>query len=259
MLVALFDAWDSIEALCAGLDDAQWTRPTECPGWTVKDVVSHLIGIEAMMIGRPATAHRAAPVAHVRNLLGEMNEHEVDARRGRTGPEVLAEWREIAVIQRGRLAAADDDWFATPTDTPAGPGTFEDFTAIRTLDAWVHEQDIRRAIGRPGHDTGPAAELTIDRLARQLPMVVGKRAAAGEGRSAAVVLDGPVSRRWTVAVSGGRGAFADVAAPDATVAMGSGHFVALATGRCGPESADWTASGDAELAARIVSSLNVMV
>lgn len=259
MLVALFDAWDSIEGLCAGLDAAQWSRPTECPGWSVKDVVSHLIGIEAMMIGRPATPHRAQPAEHVRNPLGEMNEHEVDTRRGRTGAEVLAEWIEIAAIQRERLASADDAWFATPTDTPAGPGTMEDFTAIRTLDAWVHEQDIRRAIGVRGHDTGPAAELTIDRLARQLPMVVGRRAAAGEGRGAAVVLDGPVVRRWTVAVSGGRGAFAEVAEPDATVTMHSDDFVALATGRRGADGATWTASGDGDLAARIVASLNVMI
>ena len=259
MVAALFDAWDSIEALCAGLDSAQWSRPTECPGWTVKDVVSHLIGIEAMMIGRPATSHRAGAAAHVRNPLGEMNEHEVDARRGRPGPEVLDEWREVSAIQRGRLVAADDAWFEAPTATPTGPGTNADFTAIRVLDAWVHEQDIRRAIGIPGHETGPAAELTIDRLAGSLPMVVGKRAAAGEGRSAAIVLDGPVARRWTVAVVDGRGDVGERAAPDATVAMRSGDFVALATGRCRADGAPWMATGDADLAARIVGSLNVMV
>lgn len=259
VVAALFDAWDSVEALCGGLDGAQWAAPTECPGWNVKDVISHLIGIEAMMIGRPATSHRAEPAGHVHNPLGELNEHEVDARRGRLGREVLDEWREVSAIQRSRLVAADDAWFDTPTVTPTGPGTNADFTAIRVLDAWVHEQDIRRAIGTPGHQFGPAAELTIDRLAGSLPMVVGKRAAAGEGRSAAIVLDGPVVRRWTVAVAGGRGGFADVAAPDATVTMQSGDFVALATGRCGADGAPWTATGDTELAARIVSSLNVMI
>ena len=259
VVAALFDAWDSIEVLCAGLDAAQWAATTECPGWSVKDVVSHLIGIEAMMIGRPATPHRAGDLGHVRNPLGEMNEHEVDARRGRPGPEVLDEWREVSAIQRGRLVAADDAWFAAPASTPTGPGTNADFTAIRVLDAWVHEQDIRRAVGIPGHQTGPAAELTIDRLAGSLPMVVGKRAAAGEGRSAAIELDGPVARRWTVAVAGGRGAFADVAAPDATVTMRSGDFVALATGRCEADGAPWMATGDTDLAARIVGSLNVMI
>lgn len=259
VLVALFDAFDSIDAICAELDDRQWAHMTECPGWSVKDVISHLIGIESMVIGRPATTHRATALAHVRNPLGEMNEHEVDARRDVSGSAVLAEWREVSSIRRALLVAADDDWFAAPTDTPVGSGTNEDFIAIRTLDVWVHEQDIRRALGLPGHDTGPAAELTIDRLARSLPMILGKRAAAGDGQSAAIVLSGPVERRWTLTVSGGRGTFADVDDPDATLTMRSDDFVALATGRCGPHEATWTSEGDSDLVARIVASLNVMV
>ncbi|NBP50925.1 MAG: maleylpyruvate isomerase family mycothiol-dependent enzyme [Actinobacteria bacterium] len=190
VVAALFDAWDSIEALCAGLDSAQWSRPTECPGWTVKDVVSHLIGIEAMMIGRPATSHRAGAAAHVRNPLGEMNEHEVDARRGRPGPEVLDEWREVSAIQRGRLVAADDAWFEAPTATPTGPGTNADFTAIRVLDAWVHEQDIRRGgrrrtrrvrrRRRAGRDGGDAERRL--RRARDRPLPRRRRAVDGDGR-----------------------------------------------------------------------------
>jgi hypothetical protein len=33
---------------------------------------------------------------------------------------------------------------------------------IRIFDCWVHEQDMRRATGRPGHLTGPVVHTTSD-------------------------------------------------------------------------------------------------
>ena len=41
---------------------------------------------------------------------------------------------------------------------------YREFMRVRVMDSWVHEQDIRVATGRPGHDSGPAAQLSIDRL-----------------------------------------------------------------------------------------------
>jgi hypothetical protein len=34
--------WASVDELCAGLPDSDWDLPTGCPGWTVKDHLSHL-------------------------------------------------------------------------------------------------------------------------------------------------------------------------------------------------------------------------
>ncbi|HET7721905.1 MAG TPA: fatty acid desaturase, partial [Acidimicrobiales bacterium] len=35
------------------LHEAQWETPTECPGWRVKDLYSHVVGTELMLLGRP--------------------------------------------------------------------------------------------------------------------------------------------------------------------------------------------------------------
>ena len=35
--------WSSIDQLCSGLPAGQWDLPTGCPGWTVKDHLSHLV------------------------------------------------------------------------------------------------------------------------------------------------------------------------------------------------------------------------
>ena len=56
-LIALFeDVWGDIIAVCADLTDAQWERPTDCPGWTVQDNVAHMIGTERMLLGEQPDA-----------------------------------------------------------------------------------------------------------------------------------------------------------------------------------------------------------
>ena len=87
--------WTSIDELCSSLAEADWDRPTGCPGWTVKDQLSHLVDYEARALGRPGPDHTPADLSHTRNPLGEGNEIGVDFRRSRPGPEVLAEFRQV--------------------------------------------------------------------------------------------------------------------------------------------------------------------
>src|SRR5690606_13555063 len=49
----LATTWRSISNLCASLRPEQWEVATGCPGWTVRDQVSHLIDYEATALGRP--------------------------------------------------------------------------------------------------------------------------------------------------------------------------------------------------------------
>ena len=45
--------WASVDRLCAGLPDRDWELATGCPGWTVKDHLSHLVDYEARALGGP--------------------------------------------------------------------------------------------------------------------------------------------------------------------------------------------------------------
>ena len=38
--------WQSIAKLCAPFTEEQWKTPTDCPGWSVQDQISHLVGAE---------------------------------------------------------------------------------------------------------------------------------------------------------------------------------------------------------------------
>ncbi len=259
----LVSVWAATSELCAGLTAEQWKLPTDCPGWTVQDNLSHLIGIERMLQGLPGAPAIAELGPHVKNDIGKSNEYEIEARRSSPGADVLAEWNELVALRTETLRSADDAYFDAAAMTPTGPGTLADFLHIRVLDSYAHDQDIRRAIAVPGNLDSPAAEHSIDRLLRTIPIVVGKRAGTPEGGTVVLELTGPVHRAVVVTVVEGR---AKVVAeqPDtvlATVRMDSATFTTLALGRrsAGELTDGWSVEGDTELGTKVVAGLNMMI
>ena len=260
----LEETWRSIIAVGQELSEEDWERATDCPGWSVKDHVSHVIGTERMLQGLPPADVELEDLPHVKNAIGEFNEREAGARRQQSGAEVLAELQELADLRLETLRSGDEAYFAQERMTPTGPGTMLDFLSIRILDCWVHEQDVRRAVDRPGHMGGGPAEHTIDRLVRTIPIVVGKRARAPEGSTTVIEITGPVARTIPVVVEGGRAKVVDVGdagAPAVTVTMDTETFLVLAVGRQTAEerAGQITIDGDADLGQAIVSNLNTMI
>ena len=248
--------WSSIDQLCSGLPAGQWDRPTGCPGWTVKDHLSHLVDYEARALGRPAPGPEPGPLPHVKNEMGRANEIGVDARRPVPGPAVLEEFREVTAERLAQLGRLTEQDLAGPAMTPAGPGTVADLLTLRVMDSWSHEQDIRRAVGRPGDEESPAAEEAVDYFIRFLPYVVGKRAAAPEGSKVVFRIGG--RSPLPVEVTAGRGRVA--AGPDdATVSLEIpvASFAALACGR-GDAPGDAVITGDRQLGQRVLGSMGIM-
>ena len=259
----LEQVWRAMSALGAGLTEAEWKTASDLPGWTVQDNLAHVIGTERSLQGLPSTEHRASDLSVVRNPIGEMNEHEVDARRGRPGSEVLAEFDDIVELRLATLRTADATYFAQPAITPTGPGTVADFLHIRVLDSWSHDQDMRRALDLTGNNDTAAAAHTIDRLIRTLGIVIGKRAGTPEGDAVVVDITGPIVRYLTYEIVDGRAQMVGEPSkpPVATVRLDSDTFATLALGRR-PASAytdQIELAGDQALARRIVEQLNMMI
>ena len=257
----LEDCWRSLSTLGADLTEAEWKTATDLPGWSVQDNMSHLIGIERMMQGFAATEHRAVLPDYIRNPIGQINEHEVDARRAASGAQVLSEWNDLVAVRSQTLRSADEAYFAQPAITPTGPGTLADFLDVRVLDCWLHEQDMRRATGRAGNLSGAAAEHTVDRLVRTIPIVVGKRAATPEGGAVAINITDGVERHLICEVQNGRAKFVDEpsAEPLATIGLTTEAFIVLASGRRTSDRVDAQVSADGELARRVLSNFNMMI
>jgi uncharacterized protein (TIGR03083 family) len=254
----LEQTWRSLLDVCEDLTEEQWRLPTGCPGWSVQDVVAHLVDYEAGALGRPRPDHQPAPADHVRNPLGEANEVGVDARRHLTGAAVLQELREVTADRLAQLRGLTAEDLRREVTTPAGPGTVADMLTLRVMDTWSHEQDIRRVVGRPGHDRGPAVDEAVAYWARHLPYVVGKRAAAHEG--ATVVVEVGEAHRSAIEVVDGRArpiAGDPPATPTVVLSMPAPTFAALVGGRSDAPD-DVAVAGDAELAGAIVANLGFL-
>jgi len=233
---ALAEVWASIADLLGSLADAQWRLPSPLPGWDVHDNVAHIAGTEAMLLGRPVPdidIDRGA-ADHVRNDIGAFNEAWVVSMRGRPPAEMIAEFEELTAARLAALRAMTGAEWTAESFTPAGRSTYGRFMQIRVFDCWLHEQDIRDAVGVPGHQTGLAVEVTLDELRLAMGFLVGKRAQLGAGRSVTVALtDGGVVVREIHVEVGERANVVDALAgtATATLTMPIGVMTRLAAGR----------------------------
>ena len=260
---AMAEVWDSIAALGDALDAAEWKVDTECPGWTVQDNVAHIVGIESAILGRPNPEHTPPDAPHVRNDVARVNEVWVDWYRSRAGAEVLDEFRAVTDIRMAQLRGPNVD-FDADAWTPIGPGTVRDMLPFRIFDSFVHEQDVRRAVGRPGGWGGAAATVALDRIVAVLPMVVGKRVSPPDGTWVNITVTGPAARVVAIEVEGGRARVGGVR-PDAPVArleLDGDTFVRLSTGRGDPEailaSGAVQIAGDQAMGESLARSMNFM-
>ena len=190
----LFELWAVIEDLLGELNVTDWPTPTALPGWTVHDVVAHLIGSESRLAGddEPPASIDVTTFAHVRNAIGSANEQWVRALGPEPPEAMLVRFRDVTRRRAASLSAISPEEFDTPMQTPVGIAPYRRFMEIRVFDCWLHEQDIRSAVGRAGHEDGRCAEVSVDEVVRALGFIVGKQAAAPDGSAVTIELIGPV-------------------------------------------------------------------
>jgi uncharacterized protein (TIGR03083 family) len=260
----LTQVWASLVNACEQLDETQWDRPTDCPGWTVKDQLSHLIGIERMLLGDSAPPPLAVVPDHVTNDFGRINEAWVEARRSVPGSEVLAEFVETTNRRIDTLSAMTTEKFDEVGWSPIGDVPYREFMATRLIDCWAHEQDMRRALDRPGGRNGAGEAEVLDRCQQTMPYVVGKRVAPPDGTVVLLAVTGVMGRHVTVAVEGGRAAAVNASdrPPTVSVTMDQDTFWRLCFGRVGAdrvlEEGQVVIEGDVPMAHRLLGSMAFM-
>jgi uncharacterized protein (TIGR03083 family) len=254
--------WASLARLGAELAPEDWDRPTDLPGWSVRDCYSHVVGVERTLLGEPAPEVAVEHLDHVDDPMSALIETWVEARRHLPGPDVLAELAEVAARRLAELRSLDDEAFDRVGWSPIGQVPYRDFMVVRVFDCWMHEQDVRRAVGRPGHLDGPVAARSIGHLRRGLGYVVGKQARAPEGATVVVEVTGPVG--WTAAleVVDGRATPVDPPAePTVTLTIDHEAFAAASGGRWDAEHllalGRARVAGDRELGHRVLEHLAV--
>lgn len=237
-------------------------RPSACPGWTVLDQFAHVVSLEAWVQGE------AVPEVDVRadvQGINEVVERFLESRRGRSLAELLEELDGLVADQVHHLGA-DTTSPEEPRIGPFGPTTLLGLMESRVLDLWVHEQDIREAIGRPGNLDGPAAAHTVRLLFDALPRLVARRAGVPVGHAVILDLTGPVVGRAGVRVeerdgrphgtplfSGDPEHHVDVIRT--TITMSTQAATRRCAGRVSTDDTHYVVHGDEDIARRVLDAL----
>lgn len=261
IIAALDEQWHAIDTALSELPGDDWFRPTALPGWTVHDVVAHLIGTESMLTGiaPPKIGIDVHALGHVHNEIGAFNEEWVEGLRGRSGAEMLERFRDITGRRREALSAMSEEDFDAPAQTPIGSQTYGRFMRIRLFDCWMHEHDIRDAAGTSGDEGGTRGELAFEEIHGAMGYVVGKRGRTPEGSRIGIELTGPLAHTIRVAVTDGRATLVPELAepPTTTLTLDSRLFTRLCGGRTQARDHldEISFGGDTAVARRIADNL----
>ena len=237
VVAALDEVWSAIVALAGELTPEDWSRHTACPGWTVKDNYSHIVGTESQLLGRETPdVTLPAKLPHVHNELGLFNEKWVEHYRPRAVTDLLADLGQVIVARRAQLAKMDQADFDAEAPTPAGPDTYGRLMRVRVMDQWFHEQDVREATGKPGHLEGLAPEMALEEVTVALGYAVAKKAGVKATASVRFELTGPIAGRIDVKVTDrGRVVERLPGEPTVTLRLPGERFLRIAGGRIAPE------------------------
>src|SRR3954470_11218314 len=149
--------------LLRSLSAGDWERPTECPAWTVKGLVLHVLGDDLSLLSRQRDASldgltRFAidhPGVTFRALLDGFNEQWVTAASFLSLELVLellrlvGEWSDTFYREVGleTIARESVGLFANPEPSP-----YWQVMAREFVERFVHQSQVRRAVGAPELD-----------------------------------------------------------------------------------------------------------
>jgi uncharacterized protein (TIGR03083 family) len=234
---AIEDTLTAVAAVCRDLDDIAWALPTGCPGWSVQDNVSHICDVEHLMLGDPPASLTVAFGDHVANPVGERMEPGVELRRPWPPHEVLADLEATTKRRLEQLTAVTEPALEEIAHGhPLGPMPLRTFLTMRVFDLFTHEQDIRRAVSRPGTVAGPATQMTVRFATKALARFVFDKEPALHGRTFGITVD---DINLTVDLTGERASVRDGAPDDVTLCFDLGNFMAWIGGRTDRTDFEW--------------------
>ena len=175
-------AYERLLAVLTQLSGTDWTQPTYCTEWTVRDMTAHLAGAVTgsnsfaeffrQNVQNPYLKAFSDPVDGTNKL-------QLEDRKHKTPAELVAEFRQngqIAVHNRQNLP-----WLVRKIHLPMGSLGFAALEYLMDViyprDQWMHRYDICTATGKemivtPEHD-GRLISLVLRDLAQNLKKQLG--------------------------------------------------------------------------------------
>lgn len=174
-----------------------WSTPTDCPGWDVRAVAGHCLGMAEMAASIRQTVHQMRAAKRRGGvMIDALTAVQVEEQAHLTSDQVVTRFARVGPkASRGRRRAPK---FVRqremPDPQPVGAVTEAWtfgylFDVILTRDPWMHRIDVT-------HATGQAMELTSDHDGVLVADVV-EEWAERLGKPFALELTGPAGGSWT--------------------------------------------------------------
>jgi uncharacterized protein (TIGR03083 family) len=213
---------DAVDAL----QPEDWTGPTDCTSWDVRQLVAHIIG-QAKLFSTPMEVVRQTRAAKARERPGQegvdaLTAFQVEERQHLGPKELRAELHRVApraargrrrvpgFVRRRRLPGAEV-FNGVPETWSIGYVT----DVILTRDPWMHRLDLARATGRD-------PVLTADHDGVLVAGVVAEWARR-HGQPYRLQLTGPAGGSWSSGTGGEE------------IVMDAADFCRVISGRPGPD------------------------
>jgi uncharacterized protein (TIGR03083 family) len=197
---------DQLLRLLQGLTVEDWNRPTVAKAWRVRDVVAHLVdtALRRVSVQRDGLAPPKPSMAvdtyeTLVAYLNQLNAEWVTAMR-RLSPEVLVQLMRVAspalceVVKK--LEPDAPALFAVSWAGESGSKNWFD-VAREYTERWLHQQQIRHAVGKPGIETLELYHPVLNTWMRALPHAY-RAVEASVGTVVQVDVDGPVGGSWQI-------------------------------------------------------------
>jgi uncharacterized protein (TIGR03083 family) len=137
-----------LAALLGSLDDRQWATMSRCEGWSVQDVVAHLVSTNQFWVFSIDAARSGEPTRFLANFDPVTSPVElVDAVRSQSHDEMLDRFIETNEAIAVAIAGLDADGWSLLGEAPPGHVPLGAVALHALWDAWVHERDILLPLG----------------------------------------------------------------------------------------------------------------
>jgi uncharacterized protein (TIGR03083 family) len=259
---------DELGALLATLGPADWTAPVaayETLGWTVADLVGHLLAVERYFGALLGVDDFVAPEGTEADHIA-MSLPTIEACRRHGGPEASAAWVAAVDSARSVLDAPDPVDLDRRVSFHGFDYRLGSLLIVRAFELWIHGDDIRLATGRPlTLPDPPRLALMTDLAVRAVDRVLRRRRLGADGERPLIrlVLTGPGGGAWSIGGDGDDAGAAGTGAADrppaaVRIVTDAEGFCRLAARRLPVDALAADVVGDRELARRVLAAAAVL-
>lgn len=154
------EEYAALLATARTLEAGAWSAPTDCTGWTVRDIVAHVTGAAEEAARLPVLLRhylRALTRERQRKIVDSVNDQQLADRADQAPTQLIEELERLAPLAvRGRQRVPKLVRLARlPAAAGALPGDTVGYLldVIYARDLWMHRVDIARATGTTMRET----------------------------------------------------------------------------------------------------------